>query len=133
MPASVARYTFKLSWNFFKSVLARGVAVANSSKAKASGERLDWLKSMDEKVVAPEVTSGTEERVFAVAEQVMVLARESATSATSAGRVSVPTTKQAVWRGLREVGKAAARERRDAKVMALVYILAVDGRRNGID
>lgn len=106
-------------------MLARGVAVANSSSAKPRGDRLDWLKSMSEKEVVPEVTSGTEERVFAVAEQVMVLASEVATSATSAGRVSVPTTKQAVWRGLREVGMAEVREKREMRAMVEVYILAV--------
>ena len=55
---------------------------------------------MDEKVVLPDVTSGTPERVVDELEQVMVLAREVTTSATSAGRVVEPIMKQAsAWRG----------------------------------
>lgn len=104
---------------------ARGLAVANSLRAKASGEEEDLLKSMEEKEIEPDVTSGTLERVLAVAEQVMVFWREAATSATSAGSAVVPTTKQALaWR-VAMMGVAAPRERREKRVTAWECILAL--------
>lgn len=55
---------------------------------------------MEEKDTLPEVTSGTLESVFTVEEQVMLEPSEVTTSATSAGSVVLPTTKQADWRGV---------------------------------
>jgi hypothetical protein len=105
-------------------VEARGVAVANSLRAKASGVSFDLEKSMEEKDVRPDVTSGTLERVFAVAEQVTVFWREVATSATSAGSAVLPTRKQAAfWRELR--GEAEVRARRERRVMVVECIVAV--------
>jgi hypothetical protein len=128
MPASVARYTFKLSWKRCKSVLASGVAVANSWSAKARGDWLEREKSMLLKDTAPLETSGTEERVFAVAEQVTVFASELATSATSAGRVVVPTMKQALfWRVERARGEARVRARRVVRVSVVESIVVVCG------
>lgn len=49
---------------------ARGVAVANVSRAKASGVWEDWEKSMEENVIPPEETSGTPESVVFEALQV---------------------------------------------------------------
>lgn len=82
-------------------MLASGLAVANLESANWRGVWLDWLKSIEEKVVEPEVTSGTPEIVFLDVEQVTVEARLAATSATSAGSVVEPITKQALaalWR-----------------------------------
>jgi hypothetical protein len=93
-------------------------------RAKAKGVSGDLEKSMEEKVVRPEVTSGTLERVFAVAEQVTVFWREVATSATSAGSAVLPTRKQALfWRAAR--GEAEPRARRERRVMAVECIVAV--------
>lgn len=44
-------------------VEARGVAVANVLRAKVRGLWVDWEKSMDEKVMPPEETSGTRDMV----------------------------------------------------------------------
>lgn len=49
---------------------------------------------MDEKLMPLEVTSGTPERVVLSAEQVMLSARSLAMVLTSAGRATVPVTKQ---------------------------------------
>lgn len=101
------------------------MAVANSLSAKASGEDEEVLKSIDEKDTEPEVTSGTLERVLAVAEQVTVFWREVATSATSAGSAVVPTRKQALaWRVVM-MGVVAPRESREKRVIAWECILAL--------
>lgn len=94
--------------------------MANSESAKARGDCADLEKSMAEKVELPEVTSGTLERVFAVAEQVMEDWIELTTSATSPGRGVLPTTKQALaWRRVRSVvGRAVVVESRLRRVSA---------------
>lgn len=74
---------------------ARGVSVANSERANVRGEEEDAEKSMEEKVVEPDVTSGTPDSVVVDASQVMVFWREVTTSSTSAGKVVSPTMKQA--------------------------------------
>ena len=74
---------------------ARGVSVANSERANVRGEEEDAEKSMEEKVVEPDVTSGTPDSVVMDASQVMVFWREVTTSSTSAGKVVSPTMKQA--------------------------------------
>jgi len=76
-------------------VEARGVSVANSERANVRGEEEDAEKSMEEKVVEPDVTSGTPDSVVVDASQVMVFWREVTTSSTSAGKVVSPTMKQA--------------------------------------
>lgn len=59
---------------------------------------------MDEKDVAPDVTSGTPEIVLAFAEHVIAFCTDVTVSATSAGRTVLPTTKHAAaWRELRKV------------------------------
>lgn len=79
---------------------ARGVSVANSERANVRGESEEAEKSMEENVVEPEVTSGTPEIVVLEVSQVMTDWMEVTTSATSAGRVVLPTMKQALaWRG----------------------------------
>ena len=74
---------------------ARVVSVANSERANVRGEEEDAEKSMEEKVVEPDVTSGTPDSVVVDASQVMVFWREVTTSSTSAGKVVSPTMKQA--------------------------------------
>ena len=74
---------------------ARGVSVANSERANVRGEEEDAEKSMEEKVVEPDVTSGTPDSGVVDASQVMVFWREVTTSSTSAGKVVSPTMKQA--------------------------------------
>jgi hypothetical protein len=82
---------------------------------------------MSEKLVLPEVTSGTLEIVFAVAEQVMSFWIAVTTSATSAGRTSLPTMKQAfVWRVVR-AGRAVAEERRLRRLRAVAVEVRILG------
>ena len=108
---------------------ARGVAVANSASAKARGVRGDAVKSTAEKDVVPEVTSGTEERVLEVAEQVTVFWRDVAIFETSVGRGVVPIIKQGwVWRvrmmgGFGRADVRARLARRVARGRVGVYIL----------
>lgn len=72
--------------------------MANSESANVSAEVEASAKLMLEKVVEPDVTSGTL-AIVVVSEQVMLDPRAVTTSATSAGRVVDPTMKQADWRG----------------------------------
>ena len=71
IPASVAKYTFRRSWNSLRSVDASGEVVANSLSANCSGVCLDVAKLMDENDTAPDVTSGTPDNVLTLAEQVI--------------------------------------------------------------
>lgn len=54
---------------------------------------------MEEKVTPPAETSGTLDKVFLEASQVILDSREAAASETSWGRTVLPTMKQAFWRG----------------------------------
>ena len=69
--------------------------MANSERANVRGEEEDAEKSMEEKDVEPDVTSGTPESVVVDVSQVMVFWREVTTSSTSAGKAVSPTMKQA--------------------------------------
>lgn len=80
---------------------ASGVAVANVERAKFSGVSEDWVKSMEENDIPPEETSGILEMVVWVFEQVMLDWMLVTVSWTSAGRVVLPITKQAVAREVR--------------------------------
>lgn len=80
---------------------ARGDLVANMERANCKGVWLDVAKLTDEKETLPDVTSGTLEMVFVLAEHVIVDWMSVTTSATSAGRAVLPTTKQAVAREVR--------------------------------
>ena len=83
---------------------ARGSAVAKVLRAKASGVSELVSKLMEEKVVEPDVTSGTLEIVLAELEQVTRAAMELSASMTSWGRAVEPMTKQGfAWR-VRTVG-----------------------------
>lgn len=111
-------------------MLASGVAVANSCKAKASGDKEEREKSTLEKVVVPDVTSGTLERVFAVVEHFMMGVRVVTMVATSAGRAVVPGVKQAfAWRVERRgcervvVVKRRRVEMRGACILVLRFLL----------
>lgn len=96
--------------------------MANSWRAKARGERLDWVKSMEEKDTRPEETSGVLDKVEVPGAQVMVFASEVAMSATSAGRAVVPVRKQGVdWRA---VGAEVARAMRLRRVRVWACIVA---------
>jgi hypothetical protein len=98
MPASVAKYVFSSFWKRVRFELASGVAVAKVVSAKLSGVRDDWEKSIEEKDMPPDETSGTPEMVVLELSQVMTLWMELTASWTSAGRVVEPITKQAVAR-----------------------------------
>lgn len=68
---------------------------ANCRGVEEDCEKSTWLKE-----TAPEVTSGTSEIVVSVVEQVIEDWIASTESWTSAGRVVLPITKQALaWRG----------------------------------
>lgn len=82
-----------------RSFDARGDLVANLERANWRGVCFEVAKLTEEKEVLPEVTSGTLEMVLTVEEQVMEDWIEVTTSATSAGRVVLPMTKQAFARG----------------------------------
>lgn len=93
-------------------MLARGLAVANFESANSRGVCVDLLKSIAEKVDAPELTSGTLEIVVAVLEQVIEDWMDVTTSATSAGRAVLPMTKQAdACLAVTSVGRAVERAR----------------------
>jgi hypothetical protein len=94
MPTSVAKYV--LSWlvNLVKSAEARSVGVAKVVSAKFNAVRDDDAKLIELKLMPPEVTSGTPERVVLAVLQVMTPWIAVAMSATSAGRVAEPMTKQ---------------------------------------
>lgn len=83
-------------------------------------------KSILENVALPDVTSGTLDKVFAVAEQVTSFWIAVTTSATSPGRAVLPTTKQALaWRAKSSVvGRAVEAER----MLRMVSAEAVDTR-----
>lgn len=117
-----------LSWNVCKSVLASGSAVANSESANCNGVCDDLLKSILEKLTAPDVTSGTFEMVVAESEQVITFWMDVTESLTSAGSAVSPTTKHAAaWRGVKSlVGRAMARLLRSvmvAKIWACMVAL----------
>lgn len=104
MPASVASYTFSISWKVARSVSANGVAVANLSSANARGVSEDVAKLMSEKVCVPDVTSGTPERVVTAVLQVTEDSMAVSTSMTSWGSTVEPITKQGVSRIERGAG-----------------------------
>lgn len=109
-PASVAKWTFNLSWKRARSLSDSGDEVANSDSAKARGDCDESAKLMEEKETEPEVTSGTPPRVFADAEHVIEDWMEFTLSSTSAGSAVLPMTKHAF----------AARVGREARNLRLV-------------
>jgi hypothetical protein len=76
----VAVYTFASFWNFARSLLARGLTVANFCKANCSGDKFESAKFIEEKEMPAEVTSGTLEIVVFASLQVILEARELAAS-----------------------------------------------------
>lgn len=74
---------------------ASGLFVANVVRAKLSGVREDVAKLMELKVMPPEVTSGTPAIVVLAVLQVITFWIAASVAATSAGRATLPTTKQA--------------------------------------
>lgn len=79
--------------------------VANSESANSRGVEDDLEKSSEEKVLVPEVTSGTPEMVVLVVSQVMSPWMAVTVSWTSAGRVVLPTMKHAfACRSKMEIG-----------------------------
>jgi hypothetical protein len=129
MPASVARYTFRLSWKVLRSVDARGSAVANFWSANWSGVCEDLEKSTSENVAPPEETSGTPEMVLAELLQVTALWTEVTTSATSAGSAVLPTTKQALACrvAMSVMGSAVVAERMLKKANAKEVLWRISG------
>jgi hypothetical protein len=94
MPASVARYKFKFVSKVPRFVEASGFAVAKVSSANLRGVDDDVAKLMSENETPPIDTSGTLPMVLEFP-QVIEPWIAAATSAVSAGRVSLPTRKQA--------------------------------------
>lgn len=94
MPASVAKYKFRSVSNVARFVDASGFAVAKVSSANWSGVDDEVAKLMAEKEMPALETSGTLPMVLVVP-QVMLPWMAAATSAVSAGRVSLPMRKQA--------------------------------------
>jgi len=75
---------------------AKGEEVAKVFKAKLRGVSEEVEKSIEEKLMPPDVTSGTPERVVMALLQVMEDWIWFTEVCTSAGRVVLPTIKQGV-------------------------------------
>jgi hypothetical protein len=74
--------------------LASGVAVAKVVRTKFRGVRFEVAKSIEEKEMPPEITSGTPEMVVTAVLQVIIFWIAVTLSWTSAGRAVLPIMKQ---------------------------------------
>ena len=83
-----------------KSDEASGSAVAKAARAKLRGVKLDWEKSMLEKVIPPDVTSGALPMVVLARLQVTLFWIAVAVSDTSVGSAVLPTMKHAAARSV---------------------------------
>ena len=100
-PASVARYVFKSFWKRVRLLLANGVAVAKVDRAKSREFDLESAKLMEEKLMPPEDTSGTDPMVVTAVLQVMLFSMAVTDVCTSAGSATSPTTKHGLARAVR--------------------------------
>ena len=107
--------------------------MAKVETAKASGVWEDLEKSNEENDTPPEETSGTPEMVVLEVEQVTLFMMLSTESWVSAGRATLPITKQAfAWREERAGAERAVvrRARWVRRVRECILVVFLAGRRS---